>query len=150
MAGFNGKNKIGLQFDGLEQMIKQLDAVEGDLKATTEKALIASKQLVNAELKRVTVPANYPAQGKYSRKTHNTADSIDEDMTVSWTGTVGEIPVGYDTKIAGLAPIFLIRGTPYHDPVPPIVNALFGSKIKKQIKEIQRQVFADEIKKKMG
>lgn len=146
------KNKITLNFDGLEEMIKQLDAVEGDLRIVTEKALIASKERVTEELRRVTVPANFPAGGKYS--TSRTASSIDESKSVSWEGTTASIPVGFDLNISGLTSIFLIRGTPHHKPpmkqVRPMYNAIYGAKIKKEVQEIQRRVFADEIKKKMG
>ena len=142
------KNKITLNFDGLEEMIKQLDAVEGDLRIVTEKALIASKERVTEELRRVTVPANFPAGGKYS--TGRTASSIDESKSVSWEGTTASIPVGFDLNISGLTSIFLIRGTPTMEKSRPIFNAIYGSKIKKEVQEIQRQVFADEIKKKMG
>lgn len=146
------KNKITLNFDGLEEMIKQLDAVEGDLRTVTEKALIASKEHVTEELRRVTVPANFPAGGKYS--TGRTASSIDESKSVLWEGTTASIPVGFDLNISGLTSIFLLRGTPKHKPpmkqVRPMYNAIYGSKIKKEVQDIQRQVFADEIKKKMG
>ena len=147
----SSKNKIGLKFDGIEQMIKDLEAVQGDLKATTEQALIESKKHVNEELKRVTIKENYPAKGKYSRKTKNTASSIDNDMTVTWEGTTASIKVGYDMKISGLASIFLLYGTPRHKPpmkaVRKMYNAIYGAKMKKEIGEIQRQVFENAIKK---
>ena len=147
----SSKNKIGLKFDGIEQMIKDLEAVQGDLKATTEQALIESKKHVNEELKRVTIKENYPAKGKYSRKTKNTASSIDNDMTVTWEGTTASIKVGYDMKISGLASIFLLYGTPRHKPpmkaVRKMYNAIYGAKMKKEIGEMQRQVFENAIKK---
>lgn len=148
----NTKNKIGLNFDGLEDMIKQLEAVEGNLKIVTEKALIATKEHVTEELRRVTVPANYPAGGKYS--TGRTAKSIDESKEVSWEGTTASIKVGYDMNVSGMTSIYLIRGTPRHKPpmkqVRPMYNAIYGAKMRKEVQDIQRQVFADEIKKKMG
>lgn len=145
------KNKIGLQFDGVEQMIKDLEAVQGNLKAVTEEALIESKKHVNEELKRVTVKENYPAGGKYSRKTNNTASSIDTDMTVQWEGMTASIKVGYDMKVSGLASIFLLYGTPRHKPpmkaVKKMYNAIFGAKMRKEVGEIQRKVFENAIKK---
>lgn len=145
------KNKIGLKFDGIEQMIKDLEAVKGDIKATTEQALIESKKHVNEELKRVTIKENYPAKGKYSRKNKNTASSIDTDMTVTWEGTMASIKVGYDMKISGLASIFLLYGTPRHKPpmkaVRKMYNAIYGAKMKREIGEIQRKVFENAIKR---
>lgn len=145
------RNKVGLQFDGLEQMIKDLEAVQGNLKAVTEEALIESKKHVNEELKRVTVKENYPAKGKYSRKTNNTASSIDTDMTVQWEGMTASIKIGYDMKVSGLASIFLLYGTPRHKPpmkaVRKMYNAIYGVKMRKEVGEIQRKVFENAIKK---
>jgi hypothetical protein len=145
------KNKIGLKFEGLEEMISKLESLEGDLKTTTEKALIASKQHVVEELRKVTVPANYPAGGKYS--TGRTQQSIDTDMTVNWNGTTAEISVGYNMEISGMTSIFLMYGTPRHKPpmkaVRKMYNAIYGSKMKKEIAEIQREAFAAEVQRKM-
>ena len=146
------KNKIGLKFEGLEEMIANLEKVQGDLKATTEKALKASKQRVNEELKKVTIPANYPAHGKYS--TGKTAQSIDTDMSVTWEGTTASIKVGYDMQISGMTSIFLMYGTPRHKPpmkaVRKMYNAIYGAKMRKEVAEIQREVFAKVIKRRMG
>lgn len=146
------KNKIGLKFEGLEEMIANLEKVQGDLKTTTEKALKASKQRVNEELRKVTIPANYPAHGKYS--TGKTAQSIDTDMSVTWEGTTASIKVGYDMQISGMTSIFLMYGTPRHKPpmkaVRKMYNAIYGAKMKKEVAEIQREVFAKVIKRRMG
>lgn len=146
------KNKIGLKFEGLEEMIANLEKVQGDLKTTTEKALKASKQRVNEELRKVTIPANYPAHGKYS--TGKTAQSIDNDMSVTWEGTTASIKVGYDMQISGMTSIFLMYGTPRHKPpmkaVRKMYNAIYGQKAKKEVAEIQREVFAKVIKRRMG
>ena len=146
------KNKIGLKFEGLEEMIANLEKVQGDLKATTEKALKASKQRVNEELRKVTIPANYPAHGKYS--TGKTAQSIDNDMSVTWEGTTASIKVGYDMQISGMTSIFLMYGTPRHKPpmkaVRKMYNAIYGAKMRKEVAKIQREVFAKVIKRRMG
>lgn len=144
----SSKNKIGLKFEGFEEMIAKLESLEGDLKATTEKALIASKQRVVEELKSVTIPANYPAGGKYS--TGRTRQSIDTDMTVNWNGTIAEISIGYNMEISGLTTIFLMYGTPKMTKVSKMYNAVYGSKMKKEVGEIQRAVFAAEVQRKMG
>lgn len=148
----SSKNKIGLKFEGFEEMIARLESLEGDLKATTEKALIESKKHVNEELHRVTVPANFPAHGKYS--TGKTAQSIDTDMSVTWEGTTASIKIGYDMQISGMTSIFLMYGTPRHKPpmkaVRKMYNAIYSSKMKKEVGEIQREVFAAEIQRRMG
>jgi hypothetical protein len=144
----SSKNKIGLKFEGFEEMITKLESLEGDLKATTEKALIASKQHVVVELESVTIPANYPAGGKYSAG--RTQQSIDTDMTVNWNGTVAEISIGYNMEISGLTTVFLMYGTPKMTKVSKMYNAVYGSKMKKEVGGIQRAVFAAEVQRKMG
>lgn len=146
-----GRNKLSCSFKGFEEMIDNLERLQGDLKKTTEEALISAKEVVTKNLLNVTNKANYPAQGKYSHgKTRN---SIDTDRTVVWTGDIASIKVGFDLKKSGLTSIFLMHGTPRHSPpmkaVPGMYDAVYGSKTKSEIKKLQKEIFANAIKKKM-
>lgn len=140
-------NKIGLQFSGFDEMIAKLDELQGDLKKTTEKALKASFDYVTPKLHE---------DMKKHRKTGETEDSIVDDARVNWEGSTASINVGFDIMSGGLPSIFLMYGTPRHAPNHPGTNAdkklyndIFGPKTKKEIAEIQREIFAAEIKKKM-
>ncbi len=143
------KNRIGLQFSGFEEMAARLDELQGDLQRVTEDALIKSKEIVTAKLLEVTIKPNYPAQGKYARRGDPTRASIDQSKNVTWQGTTAAIDVGFDLEKSGLAPIFLMYGTPRMDKVQAIYDAIYGSRVKAEIKRIQKETFDAAIKEKM-
>lgn len=145
------RNKISLSFKGFEELAEKLDKAGGDLKKVTEKALIASKKIVEQNLDEVVIKPNFPSEekpGQYS--TGDTRDSIDRDETVEWNGTTGSIHVGFDFKISGMTTIFLMYGTPRMNKSQKIYNAVYGAKTKKQVAEIQKEIFESEIKKIIG
>ena len=142
------RNKISLSFKGFEELAEKLDKAGGDLKKVTEKALITSKKIVEQNLKDTVNDSNFPAHGKYS--TGLTEKSIDTSETVEWNGTEATIKVGFDFKISGLRTIFLMYGTPRMKKSPKIFNAVYGAKTKKQVAEIQKEIFESEIKKIIG
>lgn len=141
------KNRIGLQFSGFAEMTARLDELQGDLQRTTEEALIKSKEIVTAKLLEATNKANYPKQGKYS--TGRTRQSIDTTQNVTWQGTTAEINVGFDLKKSGLTSIYLMYGTPRMAKVQAIYDAIYGSRVKAEIKRIQKETFDAAIKEKM-
>ena len=141
------KNRIGLQFSGLAEMAARLDELQGDLQRTTEEALIKSKEVVTAKLLEATNKANYPAQGKYS--TGHARQSIDTTKNVKWQGTTAEIDVGFDLDKSGLTSIFLMYGTPRMAKVQAIYDAIYGSRVKAEIKRVQKETFDAAIKEKM-
>lgn len=141
------KNRIGLQFSGFQEMAARLDELQGDLQRTTEEALIKSKEVVTAKLLEATNKANYPAQGKYS--TGRIRQSIDTTQNVMWQGTTAEINVGFDLKKSGLTSIYLMYGTPRMAKVQAIYDAVYGSRVKAEIKRIQKETFDAAIKEKM-
>ena len=141
------RNRIGLQFDGWEDYIAKLDELGGTnaMKKGVEEALIESKKYVNPLIEQSM--GKLPAGGKYS--TGDTKKSIDEEMTVEWSGMTGEIKVGFDFKKSGPKSIFLMYGTPKMKPVAGLKNAIYGAKTKKEVAEIQEKVLSEVIKKVM-
>lgn len=141
------RNKIGLQFNGWEDYMAKLDELGGSqaMKKGVEEALIASKKHVNPLIEQSM--NKLPAGGKYS--TGDTKRSIDEDMSVEWQGMTGTIKVGFDFKKSGPKSIFLMYGTPRMKPVSGLKNAIYGTKTKKEIAEIQEQKLSEVIKKVM-
>lgn len=141
------KNRIGLQFSGFEELAEKLDELRGDLKKTTEDALVKGKTVATTNLVKVTKKSNYPAHGEYS--TGGTRHSIDTSKNINWEGTTGEIKVGFDFKKSGLKSIFLMYGTPKMPKVQAIYDAVYGRKTKTQVNKLQKEVFQEAIKKKM-
>ena len=138
-----GRNRIGLQFQGWEEYMSKLDQLGGSnaMKKGVEEALIESKKHVNPLIEKSM--GKLPARGKYS--TGETKDSIDDTTDVVWSGMTGEIKVGFDFSKSGLKSIFLMYGTPRMKPVSGLKSAIYGSKTKKEIAEIQEKVLIDTI-----
>lgn len=141
------KNKIVFDVSAVQELVEKFESLNGDLKATTTEALQKSKAKVTFNLLSATEKKNYPAKGKYS--TGKTRKSIDTSKTVTWEGTRGTISAGFDFEKGGMASIYLMYGTPRMKPVKKIYNAIYGTKTRKEITEIQKDVFAKAIKKKM-
>lgn len=134
------KNKLRLEFKGFEEYAARLDELGGDLKATTEKALKESHALVTPKIK--------AAMTKHNR-TGGTSRAILDKSAVVWDGAVASIDVGFDIQSGGMPSIFLMYGTPRVKPDRDLYNAIYGNKTKKEIKELQQEIFSAAIKKAM-
>lgn len=143
------RNKIGLQVKGFEEYMEKLDNLGGGeaMKRGTEAALKASKNHINPQIDAKMSKNNLPAHGKYS--TGDTRKSLSSDMTVIWSGAVGEIDIGFDFSKSGLKSIFLMYGTPRMKPVSGLKSAIYGSKSKREIAEIQEAELNKVIKRIM-
>lgn len=130
------RNRIGLEID-LESMINSLEKVGANVKDAIEEVEKSSKKVVTDALVRDTVKANFPAKGKYS--TGQIAKSIDKDYNVKWQGYTAEIKVGYDFKKSGIESIVLMYGTPRMKKAQKLYNDIYGSKVRKEIAEIQQE-----------
>lgn len=134
------RNKLRLEFKGFEEYAARLDELGGDLKATTEKALKASHDLVTPKIKAAMTKHN---------KSGDTSRAILDKSPVVWDGAVASIDVGFDIQSGGMPSIFLMYGTPRVKPDRDLYNAIYGNKTKKDIKELQQEIFAAAITKAM-
>lgn len=143
------RNRVGLVANGLEEYMNKLEELGGAtaMKKGAEAALKASKQYVNPLIEQRMATGNLPAKGKYSFG--DTRDSIDEDMTVEWSGLTGEVKIGFDFSKSGTKSIFLMNGTPRMKPVTGLKAAIYGNKTKKAIAELQGEALANAIKEIM-
>ena len=135
------KNKIGLNFKGFEEYAERLDKLGGDIKKATEKALQATHDHITPKL---------AADIKKHHLTGATERSLNKDAKVMWSGSTAEIKVGFKISQGGLPSIFLMYGTPRMKKDQQLYNDIFGNTTKKEIAEIQREIFMEEIKKTMG
>lgn len=136
-------NKMTIDFDGFDEMIAQLDDLGGNLKEVTEAALIATHEYVTPQIKAAFAKHNI----KYS---HETAKSIIDSPNIEWQGMLASVDVGFKISNGGLASIFVMYGTPKMAPDRKLYNAIYGSKTKKEVAEIQRNIIAEAIEKAMG
>lgn len=136
-----GKNRIGLQFEGFDELAAQFEQLGGDLRSATENALKASKQAVT--------PGIDQAINKH-RLTGDTERSLDKKIRVEWEGTTASIDIGFHISQGGLPSVFLMYGTPRVKKDTKLYNSIYGSKVKKQIAEVQKEVFQKMITRRMG
>lgn len=131
------RNRIRLQFSGFEEYAEKIDRLNGDLKSIMTEALVESKKLVTPEIKK---------RMKKHHRTGVTEDSINESLDVKWDGNVGEIEIGFEFN-EGLPSVFLMYGTPRMKKDTALYNSIYGSKIKKQISELQKEIFERELER---
>lgn len=143
------KAKMGLQFDGWEETITKLNNLAGDnvTKKAVSEALTKSKEHVNEGIEKAVISGSLPAKGKFS--TGDTKSSINRDSDVTWQGQTASIKVGFDFKKSGTTSIFLMYGTPKMKPAKGLKNAIYGSKARKEIAEIQSEIINKHIKEVM-
>ena len=130
--------KLRLEFTGFEEMAERLDKLGGDLKKTTEKALIETHKLLTPKVEEAFKRHDV----KYS---HSTMKSLKKDPKVEWNGSTAEIGVGFKTSEGGFPSIFIMYGTPRMQPDKKLYNSIYGNK--KKVKELQEGIFAEEIAK---
>jgi hypothetical protein len=140
---------MGLQFDGWEETITKLNNLAGDnvTKKAVSEALTKSKEHVNEGIEKAVISGSLPAKGKFS--TGDTKSSINRDSDVTWQGQTASIKVGFDFKKSGTTSIFLMYGTPKMKPAKGLKNAIYGSKARKEIAEIQSEIINKHIKEVM-
>ena len=135
-----GKNKLTIDFKGFDEYMEKLERLGSDTKALTEKALKASFEKVT--------PGIGCAIDNHKR-TRTTKKSLVSHSQVKWQGTVGRVEVGFDIPNGGLASIFLMYGTPRMEPDMNLYNSIYGSKVKKQVRKVQKEIFDEELRRVM-
>ena len=135
------KKYIGIDFSELEILSEEIKKMDGDVKKTSEKALIESQKYV---------AKNLHTEMKKHYLTGQTENSIVEDGEVKWIGNTASIGIGFSVSEGGLASIFLLYGTPKMEKDQKLYNTIFGKKTKEEISNIQAKAFNDEIEKLGG
>lgn len=135
------KNRIGLEFEGFEDIVAELEGLQGDVRKATEESLKVANKVVAERLT--------PIMEKHKR-TGVTLGSIRNDYPIEWEGLTASTKIGFDFAESGLTSIFLMYGTPRMPKVQGLYNAVYGRKTKKMIGEEQRKIFSEAIHKRMG
>lgn len=140
-GGSMARNKmISIDFSNFAEYAAKLEALNADLKAVFAEAMEQAAEEVQKDTIAALQSANLPAEGKYSQG--DTLDSVLEDVKTQWSGSVGEVKLGFDKTKKG-AGGFLITGTPKMKP-DYALEKIFGSKryanqLKKQIEKSLQQ-----------
>lgn len=141
------KNKISIDFKAFSEYAERIDTLGGSLKEVFTKALEKAAETIQEDTLVALDKGNLPAGGKYSRG--DTADSVIDDLDVTWSGSLGEISVGFDKTKPG-AGGWLITGTPRMAP-DKALNQIYKSQgyMNKRKKEME-EVFIEAVDKLMG
>lgn len=132
--------KIKFEGNVFAGMLKKLDKLGGDVDKAIEQSLEVSAEIVQKGVEK---------EMEKHRRTGHTESKILKNEKVKKSGTTTSIRVGFDLP-EGLTSIFLMYGTPRIDPPDKkLYNAIYGTKVKKEIREKQSEIISEAVKKRM-
>lgn len=132
--------KLGIQFDGFDQTLKHLEAMNRGVKQPVETALKQSHQIVVQSVEQAITASPYDFN-----RTGTTKGSLRESPEIEWDGTNAICPVGFDISHGGLPSIFLMYGTPRITPDRKLYNSIFGKSVRNKVSEAQARIFQEYI-----
>lgn len=130
--------KFGLEFEGMDQMIKRITDLGGNVKTVTEKALKESHSYSTKLLHEAIAP---------HKRSGRTEQSLVDSSNVKWVGDTASVEVGFDISNGGLASVFLMHGTPKIKKDQKLYNAVYGKQTQQEIARIQQNIFYEELRK---
>jgi hypothetical protein len=135
--------KLKFEFDGFDELTKRLNSLGGNVKKTAEKALKECHRQVTSDALQAIKP---------HKDTGVTEKSLYTEGVVEWTGTQASIPVGFSISKGGIASIMLMYGTPKIPKDQNLYNALSpkSKKLENKVKQIQEDIFYEEIRRLNG
>ena len=153
------RKKIGLEFEGFEELMSSLSKMGADIDRVTEKMLKKSADYVTKNVEKDMVPHSVDYTGE-------TKKSIVDNPKVDWeTDSQASVKVGFDIGNGGLPSLFLMYGTPKHAPAnqfgpasgehpgikkdKKLYNDFYGKETKNQIAKIQSDIYDEELIKKV-
>lgn len=131
-------NKTRIEFDGFEEVIARLTKLDGDIKGVTEKALRETHKVITHKAEEAIGP---------HKETGATEKSLKKNAEIKWVGGEASVETGFSIRNGGLPSIFLMYGTPRMKKDQNLYNAFFGNKTKKEVMELQENIFYDEIRR---
>lgn len=142
------KNKMGIEFEGFDEVISKMNTLNGNVKEITNKGLIETHKIITQKAGVAVQKNNLPAKGKYS--TGQTAKALKKDANIQWNGAVGSVPVGFSISQGGLASIFMIYGTPRYMKNQKMYDTFWSKKTHDEVIEKQEDIFFSELRKLEG
>ena len=139
------KNKMSVEIAGLDDYIRQLEAIdENAVERAFDAALLETEQVVRESVTAAMQPHNDTGQ---------TAGTAISGKQPEWTQTMAKAPVGFDIGEADhdqkddrLASVFLMYGTKVHGqphvaPDRNLYNAVYVAATRRKVRKIQEQAF---------
>lgn len=144
------KGKFGIDFKGESFLdyARRIDELGGNLEMIFTKVLETVGEMIQTETIAALAPEHLPAKGRYS--TGETKASVIENPRVRVSGSILEIPVGFDKTKPG-AGGWLITGTPRMAPAGKLAY-IFDSKfyVNRVCRWKAEEILQAEIKRLMG
>ncbi|MCQ2978213.1 MAG: hypothetical protein MJ245_00245 [Clostridia bacterium] len=134
-------NKTYIEFEGFEEVVARLTKLEGNVKATTEKALKETHKIITAKAAEAIQP---------HKLTGLTEQSLKRQANIQWAGTLASVETGFSIRQGGLASIFLMYGTPRMKKDQKMYNAFWSKQTQDEVKRVQEEIFYEEIRKLGG
>lgn len=134
-------NKCYLEFEGFDEVISRLNKLGANVKNISEKALKKTHSIITKKADEAIMPHN---------ATHQTEKSLQREAEIEWIGNVASVKTGFSINEGGLASIFLMYGTPRMKKDQKLYNAFWSKSTQNEIKEAQKEILYDEIRRLDG
>ena len=144
-----GKNILKFNTKGFDEYAEKLERLGADLKPIFTDALQQAAETITEDTMEAISAGNLPAGGLFSVDPSKTRASIIKNPKVTWSGTIAEVPVGFDFAKPG-AGGYLITGTPRMDPDKELNRIYKQKRYMTNIRKDMIDIFEDEIQKRMG
>ncbi len=137
--------KMSITFDGFKDLAEAIDRSGKDVKTAVNEALTKTQKLVQNNV--TTAAAPYAHKGVKGYATGEMYRTIIKDAQVTWAGSIATVGAGFKiSQQGGFHSIFVMYGTPRMAKDPKVYNAIKGTKTKKDIAELQKNVMGDYLK----
>lgn len=138
---------LSVDWNPFEMYAEQIDRLGGSLEAIFTDAMEQAAETIRDDTRDAVESGNLPARGKYSDG--QTGASIVDDVSITWSGPIGEVPVGFDFSKPG-AGGFLIAGTPRMAPDYALQDIYVRKKYMSNIQKDMMEIFSDAVQDLMG
>lgn len=132
--------------DPMKDLLEDLDAKGGDLKAAVNEMLEETQKYIQSEV--VSAAAPYAAKGLKGYAQGEMYKTIVKDGSVHWeTPTVASVNGGFNlSDTGGYHSIFIMYGTPRITKDTRVFNAIKGARVRKQIEQLQKDILEKYLK----
>lgn len=135
--------RMTLQFDGLKDLSRRIDEIEGSIKPTASEALTKVQEYVQGQTRQAA--ARY-APGGTQYSTGRMQGAIKPNDGPKWSGDVASVGVGFIISQpggGGMHSIWRMYGTPRAAKDTKLYNAIRGARTQKQVTEIMQKTFLE-------
>lgn len=137
---------LGFDQDIFKDYAERLEELNGDLRQIFTSLLEQTAETVEYDTDDAMAKGNLPARGKYSKG--DTKKAIVRDAKITWSGSIGEVPLGFDWGKKSAAG-YLISGTPRMRPNWELEDMYVNKKYNKNLIKDMQEHLTDEIKARM-